>query len=367
MQITDPKGKTNSVPLRVRQDGEDDKKSHCEYVPQLPGPHQVQVNFAGKPVPGSPFKTTVAPPCDPRKVRALGRGLQPTGVRVNDDADFKVITEGAGAGTPSIKVIGPDEKPVKVNAFKAKDGFTYNCDYKPLKEGKYVVEVCFGDQEIFQSPFEVQVGPLKDSKVVAYGPGLTGGIVGFPAKFTVDTNGETGTLGFSVEGPSYAKIECKDNGDGSAEVLYHPTAPGEYAVHITCDGDDIPKSPYVPVIVPKTNFDPHLVEASGPGLQAKGVVIAKPTEFTVDTRKAGGNAPVDISVMNNSDYREVETKVTDNKNGTYKVKYTPDKLGKHTVQVNYGGCSISKSPYRVEVGGVADSSKVNTHDNILVE
>lgn len=357
--ITDPKGKTNSVPLRLRQDGDDEKKQRCEYVPQLEGPHKVEVNFAGKPVPGSPFKTTVAPPCDVRKVRCFGRGLQPTGVRVNDEADFKVITEGAGPGTPKIKVIGPDGKQEKVNVLKAKDGFTYNCDYKPLKEGKYIVEVSFGGQEHFQSPFEVQVGPFKDSKVVAYGPGLKGGIVGHPAKFTVDTNGETGTLGFSVEGPSYAKIECKDNGDGSAEVTYHPTAPGEYAVHITCDGEDIPKSPYVPIVLAKSDFNPELVQATGPGVNPKGVVIAKPTEFTIDTRKAGGKAPLEISVMNNSDYKELETKITDNKDGTYKVKYTPDKLGKHTVQVNYGGSSISKSPFRVEVGGVADASKVS--------
>lgn len=360
VQITDPNGKTNSVPFRLRQDGDDPKKYRCEYEPVLQGPHQVQVNFAGKPVPNSPFRTVVAPPCDPRKVRALGRGIQPTGVRVNDYADFKVITEGAGPGTPKIKVVGPNGKEEKVNVIKAKDGFTYLCDYKPMKEGKYVVEVCFGDTEIFQSPFEVQVGPVKETKIVVYGPGLTSGIVEQPAKFTVDTNGETGTLGFSVEGPSYAKIECKDNGDGSADVTYYPTAPGEYAVHVTCDGDDIPNSPYCPLITEKTSFDPQKVVASGPGVNPKGVVIAKPTEFTVDTRKAGGKAPLEVTVMDNSDYKELDVKVTDNKDGTYKVKYTPDKLGKHTVQVNYGGCCIGKSPFRVEVGGVADPSRVSS-------
>ncbi|UXI22435.1 G-protein coupled receptor 158 [Sarcoptes scabiei] len=360
--ITDPKGKTNSVPMRLRQDGDDEKKYRCEYVPQLEGPHQVQVNFAGKPVPQSPFKTTVAPPCDPRKVRAFGRGLQPTGVRVNDVAEFRVITEGAGPGTPSIKVIGPDGKEEKVNIIKAKDGFTYDCDYKPLKEGKYVVQIAFGDQEIFQSPFEVQVGPVIESKVIAYGPGLKCGMVGYPAKFTVDTNGETGTLGFSVEGPSYAQIECNDNGDGSAEVIYHPTAPGEYAVHITVDGEDIPKSPYCPIIIDKADFHPELVEVTGPGINAKGVVIAKPTEFTIDTRKAGGKKiPLDISIMDNTDYKEVETKIIDNKDGTYKVKYTPDKLGKHTAQINYGGVATTKSPYRIDVGGVADPSKIKLY------
>ena len=57
-------------------------------------------------------------------------------------------------------------------------------------------------QEIKRSPFNVKIGPHKTSKIKAYGPGLKGGIVNKPAKFTVDTCGETGALGFSIEGPS---------------------------------------------------------------------------------------------------------------------------------------------------------------------
>lgn len=44
---------------------------------------------------------------DAKKVRASGRGLQPQGVRVKDDADFKIHTEGAGEGRPDIQIIGP--------------------------------------------------------------------------------------------------------------------------------------------------------------------------------------------------------------------------------------------------------------------
>lgn len=45
--------------------------------------------------------------CDARKVRASGRGLQQNGVRVKDEADFKVYTEGAGEGNVEVRVIGP--------------------------------------------------------------------------------------------------------------------------------------------------------------------------------------------------------------------------------------------------------------------
>ena len=141
------------------------------------------------------------------------------------------------------------------------DDTTYECHYFPVKDGRHVVMVTYGGKEIPKSPFEVNVAPYKESAIRVFGPGLHGGIVGHPARFTVDTNGETGALGFSIEGPSKAKIDCVDNGDGTADVSYLPTAPGPYAVHILCDNEDIPKSPYIAKIVPKSEFDPDKVRA----------------------------------------------------------------------------------------------------------
>lgn len=55
--------------------------------------------------------------------------------------------------------------------------------------------VTFAGQEVPKSPFEVNVGPYKETKIQAYGPGLIGGVVGYPSVFTVESNGETGALG----------------------------------------------------------------------------------------------------------------------------------------------------------------------------
>ena len=53
------------------------------------------------------------------------------------------------------------------------------------------------------------------------------------------------------------------NSEGATVILtdvrYMPTVPGEYAVHILCDDEDIPKSPYVVQILPKGDFHPELV------------------------------------------------------------------------------------------------------------
>ncbi|GIY01877.1 filamin-A [Caerostris darwini] len=352
--ILDPKGNRNTVPCRIRKT--EDNVYRCEYVAQTTGMHSVNVFFAGQQIPKSPFGVKVTPVCDSRKVKAFGRGLQKNGVRVKDVADFKICTENAGNGQLDIKVIGPGGVTEKVDIRKV-DENNYECAYYPAKEGRYIVTISYGGQEISKSPYEVNVLPYKESKIRVYGPGLYGGVAGYPARFTAETNGETGTLGFLVEGPSHAKIQCFDNGDGSADVEYLPTTAGEYAVHILCDKEDIPKSPYMAQILPKTDYYPEKVEAYGPGLQKSGVVLGQPTEFTIDCKKAGGHAPLDVSVMD-EDLKPVEIKITDNKDGTYKAQYRPTKNNKHTVQVNYGGVAIPKSPFRVNVGEPTDTNKV---------
>lgn len=102
--------------------------------------------------------------------------------------------------------------------------------------------------------------------------------MGSPAAFTIDTKGAgTGGLGLTVEGPTEAKIECSDNGDGTCSVSYLPTEPGEYLVNILFEDVHIPGSPF------KANvdrpFDPSKVVASGPGLQRAKVRVRRKTKM----------------------------------------------------------------------------------------
>ena len=76
-----------------------------------------------------------------------------------------------------------------------------------------------------------------------------------------NTDCDTAISGFSIEGPSQAKIDCKDNGDGSADVTYWPLSPGEYAVHVLCNEQDIPDSPYMAQVVPEQPFDASRVNS----------------------------------------------------------------------------------------------------------
>jgi len=140
---------------------------------------------------------------DATKVWATGRGIQPKGVRVGDDAVFQVHTEGAGDGEPRVMIMGPGGVALKTTVKKINTTFEYV--YKALKPGLYIINITFAGQPIQKSPFKVDVGVLKTSRVRAYGPGLETGTVGVPALFTVEPNGE---------GPIGKLKSLADNADG---------------------------------------------------------------------------------------------------------------------------------------------------------
>ncbi|KAK2861659.1 hypothetical protein Q5P01_001192 [Channa striata] len=346
--IKDPQGRQNSVEVMMEDKG--DSVYRCTYRPNQAGPHTVTVTFGGVGVPRSPFSVDVGPACMPSACKATGRGLQPLGLRVKQIGDFKVDTRNAGSGDLKVAVKGPAGNEVPVKEIFRQDGL-FSYEYSPSSPGKYAVSITWGGQHIPKSPFEVTVGQEAGlQQIRAWGPGLEGGVVGKPATFVVESIGtDVGVLGFAIEGPSQAKIECEDQNDGSCDVRYWPTEPGEYAVHVTCDEEDIEHSPFMATIVPDDDGNnPDKVRAFGPGLEKSGCLVNQPVEFTVNAKDAG-EGPLKITAQD-AEGRPVDVKVKSKGDGLYSCSYTPTSPLKHTVAIAWGGVSIPKSPFRVNVG-----------------
>ncbi|XP_056278637.1 filamin-A isoform X2 [Pseudoliparis swirei] len=357
VMIIDTAGKNTTVTCAIEDKG--NSSYRCTYKPVQEGQHTVYITFAGGQISKSPFMVTVGEACNPSLCKAKGRGLQPKGLRVKETADFQVYTKGAGTGELKVTIKGPKglEEPCKRKDLG--DG-AYGFEYYPNTPGTYSITITWGGQHIPRSPIEVKIGAeAGQQKVRAWGPGLEFGVVGKSADFVVEAVGDNvGTLGFSVEGPSQAKIECDDKGDGSCDVRYWPTEPGEYAVHVLCNSEDIQHSPFMAEIVnpPAKDFYPDKVLAFGPGLQSSGLAVGKPTEFTVDA-KQGGKAPLKIAAQD-GEGAPVEVQVKDNGNGTYACCYTPRKPVKHTAMVSWGGVNIPDSPFRMNIGAGCHPNKV---------
>lgn len=136
--------------------------------------------------------------------------------------------------------------------------------------GPHKVEVSFAGTPVKGSPFKVDaVVPSTANNVRAYGPGLSEGTANTPAKFTIDRSAAPpGALGVSVEGPTEAKINCKDLKNGLIDVDYLPLIPGDYKVNVTYNKDHIPGSPFKATIKPSLGATG--VKAYGPGLEPQG-------------------------------------------------------------------------------------------------
>uniref|UniRef100_A0A8D0A3P3 Filamin C n=1 Tax=Sander lucioperca TaxID=283035 RepID=A0A8D0A3P3_SANLU len=346
--IVDSNGRRDTVEIVLENRG--DSIFRCTYVPILEGAHTVYVTFAGQQIPRSPFTVNISEACNPNACRAAGRGLQPKGLRVKEVADFKVYTKGAGSGELKVTVKGPKglEEPVKV--IEMENGI-FECNYYPIMMGKYMVTISWGGHSIPRSPFEVQVseeaGP---QKVRAWGPGLETGMVGKSADFVVEAIGtEVGTLGFSIEGPSQAKIECDDKGDGSCDVRYWPTEPGDYAVHVICDDEDIKDSPFMAHILPAANdVFPENIKCYGPGLEPLGCIVNKPADFTIDTDGAG-RGELKLYAQDAEGF-PIDIQITDNGDSTFFCVYIPTKPVKHTIIITWGEVNVPNSPFRVLIG-----------------
>ncbi len=190
-------------------------------------------------------------------------------------------------------------------------------------------------------------------QVKAFGPGLKGGLVASPAEFNIDTKGAgTGGLGLTIEGPTEAKMECSDNGDGTCSVSYLPTEPGEYLVNILFEDVHIPGSPFHADI--QYPFDPTKVVASGSGL--KRAKVGEISVLNVDCTKAG---PGQLTLEAESDSgARAKTEVVNNKDGTYTVTYVPLTAGMYTLLLKYGGKTVPNFPTKVTVDPAVDTGKV---------
>ena len=191
-------------------------------------------------------------------------------VKIGEERDIDIITTGAGkSDTPArVMITSPTGKKGEIPTQETIDG--YGAKFALLEPGPHKFDISYAGKPVPKSPFTVQA--LPKPKVKAYGPGLKGGKANQPAHFTIDTREETtpGNLGVTVEGPSEAKIESRDNQNGTCDVTYFPTVPGDYAVNITYGDQHIPNSPYHATIEPGPTIDLSNVTAYGPGLEPTG-------------------------------------------------------------------------------------------------
>ncbi|KAL6482814.1 hypothetical protein MHYP_G00076860 [Metynnis hypsauchen] len=373
-----------------------------EYMPGDEGDYTVDITWANKHIPKSPFKVHVGPKAGQQKIRAWGPGLE--GGTVGMPASFLIEANGVEAG---FAIEGPSQ--AKIECDDKNDGSCF-VRFWPTEAGEYAVHVMCDDEEIEDSPFMACIAPKRKSfspdKVKVYGAGVSpaGVLVNCQAEFTVDaTQAGEGVLKIfiqTLEG-SCIKVDVICEEAGIYNCSYTPTTVCKHSIVVSWGGVSVPGSPFavMPVkikIEPCTGswspgseinyFDEEMdtdqvtevnmkagrgsrldidvvspldlptnatkVRAYGPGL--RGGLLGQFAEFTIDTREAGSGR---LTVTMEGPC-QVTLQCMDNEDGTCAVFYLPAEHGEYTVRIIFDNSQIPGSPFLPVVHLPLDPSKV---------
>ncbi|XP_041269986.1 filamin-A-like, partial [Onychostruthus taczanowskii] len=263
-----------------------DEHSVMTYLSQFP---------KAKLKPGAPLR----PKLNPKKARAYGPGIEPTGNVVQQRAEFTVETISAGQGEVLVYVEDPD-----------------------------------GHREEGSKP--------------------TGKLVQQRAEFTVETiSAGQGEVLVYVEDPDghreEAKVVANNDKNRTFSVSYVPKVTGVHKVTVLFAGQHIAKSPFE-VQVGRAAGDAARVTAAGPGLEPLGNAANRSTHFDICTAGAGPGE-VGVSIVDPSGRRGTpEAVLEDRGSGGFRCSYKPQSEGLHLVHVTFGGVPIPRSPFSVTVG-----------------
>ena len=349
----DIKGPAGELPLQLESAP---YTYNYTYLAEEPGLYNVDILFAGEPIPQSPYRVAIT---DASKVRLSGPGLAGEGLPVGRPLVYEVDARGAGPGELKCTVQDPGSvrDPIETTDGAGPvvtdngDG-TFNIEYTPTEPGLKKMNVTFGEAAIPSTP--VRLNLFDSRRVTAYGPGLEEGLKsGEQTHFMVDMRqaGE-GELEVGISGAVPTQI--KDQANGVVRCEYTPTDSGDYLVDIKYGGEHIPESPFMVHVRP--SLDLSKVKAYGPGLEA-GLTTDMWAEFFVDFKEAGDGEP-SVEVHGPGGGEQLEEKEAGPGVRKYRYFIDPEEAGEYTVQVNFADQPIPGSPYRVHASWKTDPSRV---------
>lgn len=325
------------------------------YVPVEVGVFTLAVTWNGKDIPGSPFHPKVV---DPNKVVVLGGWQQ---ILDSKDRVHLVVGEPkrivfdvsqAGPGSLTSEVTGPTSS---LHSFVESTGNgQVTMSFTPEQEGNHYIHLNWSKLALPKSPLlGYAVHTQQENKVILTGRGLKEATVREEAEFNIDgTQAGPGAPEVTLTGVK-AEIPVKviPVAQGKYRCHYLPIIPGAYLLNITWNNRQLRGSPYKVNVIGA--FYPNKVTVTGEGLS--GGIAGRSLNVTIDTRKAGpGELTASCMGPNKAAYCELE----DNRDGTFELRIKPQEVGRHVLQVKYGGEHVQGSPFVIKVSAPPDASKV---------
>jgi len=356
--VKDPHGANIPAKCADNRDG----TYACEYLPQEVGDFTVGITLQGQNVAQAPYRVNIeenSKMASPFKSYMDGPALLP-GNKVTELQTFTIHAvypngqpKKTGGDLFESMVTDPRGAKLQVNVVDNNNG-TWTVTYMPTDPGKYHIEAIQRNpslrnlfSHIKNSPQDVLIDPgTVAANCIAYGPGLEPGCLDTePAHFTIearDKNGlrrKEGGDPFKVEinGPT-GPVACDvvDNNDGTYAVTYHPQDAGRHDIAVTLEGKPIKGSTF--------RVDIAAGAFAGKTIMESFSYVVKAHDKRGKPLTVGG-AKITASVKKPNGQACQQTKLEDNKNGSYTVTFKAAEPGVYQVSTKIDGKDIVGSPF----------------------
>jgi len=216
-------------------------------------------------------------------------------------------------------------------------------------------------------PVTITKAPASATKSTASGPGLKKVYQYKQTTFKMIINDERGRkcpgdhqIGlkfFSPEKKDLGKMDTKitKNEDDTWSVAYVPSVGGIVIMHVLLYDQDIPGSPFSVEVAPaKGAIDKCKIE--GPGLTA--TQIYEKTHCIVTVNDQMGHRVKEAIVGVAFGGKQIEFKIIDHGDGTFKLEFTPNSPGLLIMSVTMDGKQMKGSPFQLNIN---ESASVAPH------
>ncbi|XP_060819172.1 filamin-C isoform X2 [Bombus pascuorum] len=301
------------------------------FTPEIAKSHYIDIKFNGEAVKGCPFICNVS---DTSRVTLSLNHLEL--IPVDQPASFHMGVDGSGSAELAVSVRGPNsELPVKVTG-DIKSGFT--AEFIPRDVGVHSISVEYNGHPVNGTPF---LAKAFNADKVLIGP-VARGSVGQPTHFTVDASqaGE-GNLEITISARSQnIPTQVTPQGNARFSVSFVPFEACEHIINIAFNKRTVPGCP----IVTRVGGDSH-VTVSGQALSSAG--LGRQSYLTV-SNVAGSLEDLEVNVEGPNG-QAVPAQVTDNKDTTCSVAFTPRVVGEHRISVSHRNVPVIGSPFSCKV------------------
>lgn len=307
------------------------------YVPEVIGPHIIEMSYGCDTVPGSPFTCNAYDVSKVRIVDATACG------NIGQEVGFTVDTSQAGMGTLETTVTcGAVNVPIRFVQLSA-DKHQYFFVARSPQD--HLIKVTFNGEHVPGCPLVWRiVNPASKmclssatiAKSVAIGQ-IVAGVIQHPG-YPINPSDITAR----VVSPSGDIVPTRvtQQADGSIRIEYTAMSIGTHMLYAEYAGQMVPGSP-----LPMEVFDPNKVQIEGQRIGQVGCPMVVDINFA-----NAGLADLCVTVLDPSGGAvPIQTELTPS---GQRIVYVPSVPGTHRIHVTYGGLDVPGCPVSQEIAAI---------------